>query len=199
MKAGRFDIVAMIDQRKAEIAQQIRQRQMVNRHYRAERSEQRSRRQDMQLLRGQFGLSKSKAKELRAQLVATFGKQWRTKVDRTQLQAAINKALALGRVLNSLKTALKISLGLGGGKAAGGPVSAGQTYLVGERGPELLQMGASGGNIVPNHRLSQAAPTSNGGVGDVYLDGFLVGRVIDERLGRQYATDARVSTYRRSS
>lgn len=34
------------------------------------------------------------------------------------------------------------------GKAAGGPVSAGRTYLVGERGPELLHMGAgSNGNI----------------------------------------------------
>lgn len=41
----------------------------------------------------------------------------------------------------------------GGGKAVGGPVSPGTTYLVGERGPELLHMGSSGGTITPNHKL----------------------------------------------
>lgn len=39
------------------------------------------------------------------------------------------------------------------GRAAGGPVLPGRQYIVGERGPELLQMGARGGNVVPNHRL----------------------------------------------
>lgn len=38
----------------------------------------------------------------------------------------------------------------GGGKASGGPVSAGGTYLVGEHGPELLRMGSSSGSIIPN-------------------------------------------------
>ena len=37
----------------------------------------------------------------------------------------------------------------GGGRAGGGPVSAGKSYLVGERGPELFTPGASGG-ITPN-------------------------------------------------
>ena len=36
------------------------------------------------------------------------------------------------------------------GRAAGGPVSAGGTYLVGERGPELLTMGARSGYVTPN-------------------------------------------------
>ena len=44
----------------------------------------------------------------------------------------------------------------GGGKAAGGPVMPGGTYLVGEKGPELLKMGATGGNIVPNNQLGGA-------------------------------------------
>ncbi len=39
------------------------------------------------------------------------------------------------------------------GLAAGGPVMAGQPYLVGERGPELFLPKASG-QIVPNHQLS---------------------------------------------
>ena len=38
-------------------------------------------------------------------------------------------------------------------KAMGGPVSAGGAFLVGEKGPELLQMGSKSGNIIPNHAL----------------------------------------------
>jgi hypothetical protein len=37
-------------------------------------------------------------------------------------------------------------------KAEGGPVSGGQSYIVGERGPELFTPGASG-NITPNNKL----------------------------------------------
>ena len=40
----------------------------------------------------------------------------------------------------------------GGGKASGGPVSAGTTYLVGENGPELFTPGMSGG-ITPNSKM----------------------------------------------
>jgi methyl-accepting chemotaxis protein len=39
------------------------------------------------------------------------------------------------------------------GRAMGGPVSAGGTYLVGERGPELLTMGARSGYVTPNHAM----------------------------------------------
>ena len=42
--------------------------------------------------------------------------------------------------------------GIAGYRASGGPVSAGSTYLVGERGPELFTPGTSGA-IVPNHAL----------------------------------------------
>ena len=38
-------------------------------------------------------------------------------------------------------------------KAKGGPVSAGGSYLVGERGPEILQMGSRSGNIIPNNAI----------------------------------------------
>lgn len=40
----------------------------------------------------------------------------------------------------------------GGGRQAGGPVSSGTTYLVGEKGPELFTP-SSAGNITPNHQL----------------------------------------------
>ena len=44
---------------------------------------------------------------------------------------------------------------LDGTRAVGGPVSAGGTYLVGERGPEIVTMGA-GGYVTPNNRLGGA-------------------------------------------
>jgi hypothetical protein len=40
----------------------------------------------------------------------------------------------------------------GGGRAAGGPVSAGTAYLVGERGPEIFTPGSNGG-ITPNRAI----------------------------------------------
>lgn len=69
--------------------------------------------------------------------------------------------------------------GLNGGQASGGTVGAGRTYLVGERGPELLHMGKQAGSITKNESL--------GGGGDVYLDGEKVGKIMDRRMGRQLA------------
>jgi hypothetical protein len=40
----------------------------------------------------------------------------------------------------------------GGGRAAGGPVSAGTTYLVGEKGPELFTS-QTNGSIIPNNKM----------------------------------------------
>lgn len=65
-------------------------------------------------------------------------------------------------------------------KAMGGDVAPSQTYLIGENGPELLRLGGRGGSIIPNHNLG-----GNGEVA-VYLDGRLVGRLLDERLGRSF-------------
>ena len=44
------------------------------------------------------------------------------------------------------------------GKAVGGPVSGGTTYLVGERGPELF-VPSTAGKIVPNNALGGGSPT----------------------------------------
>ena len=51
--------------------------------------------------------------------------------------------------------------GLFGKRARGGPVSAGGAFLVGERGPEILQMGSKGGNIIPNSDLGGGGGTTN--------------------------------------
>ena len=48
----------------------------------------------------------------------------------------------------------------GGGRANGGPVMQGTTYLVGERGPELFTPSSSG-SIIPNNALSKGASTIN--------------------------------------
>lgn len=48
----------------------------------------------------------------------------------------------------------------GGGKASGGPVTAGTTYLVGEKGPELFTPNASGA-IVPNSAMGGSGTTIN--------------------------------------
>jgi hypothetical protein len=53
------------------------------------------------------------------------------------------------------------------GRAAGGPVSGGRPYMVGERGPELFVPG-SNGNVVPNNAMGGNSYTINvnAGVGD---------------------------------
>ena len=41
----------------------------------------------------------------------------------------------------------------GGGRALGGSVLPRTDYLIGERGPEILRLGAQGGSIVPNNQI----------------------------------------------
>jgi hypothetical protein len=52
-------------------------------------------------------------------------------------------------------------------RASGGPVSSGETYLVGEKGPELLHMGSSG-TVIPNDKIG----TSGEGV-TVIVQGYV--------------------------
>tara|TARA_Y100001938_G_scaffold67476_1_gene93631 strand:+ start:1112 stop:2692 length:1581 start_codon:yes stop_codon:yes gene_type:complete len=46
-------------------------------------------------------------------------------------------------------------------RAMGGPVGAGRSYLVGERGPELLRLGSKGGHVTPNHQLGNTSVVVN--------------------------------------
>ena len=55
-------------------------------------------------------------------------------------------AIGLGALAIAAGTAIK---NFGGFRAMGGPVSAGRSYIVGERGPEVF-MPSSSGNIIPN-------------------------------------------------
>jgi hypothetical protein len=65
----------------------------------------------------------------------------------------------------------------GGARAAGGPVSAGKAYLVGEKGPELFQPRIAG-NIVPNHAMG-----GGGGAPAFHFD--LRGAVVTQDLLNQ--------------
>lgn len=49
-----------------------------------------------------------------------------------------------------------VTVGNAAPRANGGPVNSGGTYLVGERGPELLQMGRNGGSVTPNNQIGAA-------------------------------------------
>jgi len=81
------------------------------------------------------------------------------------IEGAINGTKTLGDVARSVFTQIQRSLIQFGvnslltsifpnfpGRAQGGPVSRGRSYMVGERGPELFTPGSSG-NITPNHQL----------------------------------------------
>ncbi|RJQ67341.1 MAG: hypothetical protein C4519_24400 [Desulfobacteraceae bacterium] len=73
----------------------------------------------------------------------------------------------------------------GGGKAIGGPVSAGTSYLVGEKGPELFTPGASG-FITPNHQLAGAGGINITISGNTLLDSRAaerIGDMIIKKLG----------------
>ena len=71
--------------------------------------------------------------------------------------------LALDSALSGLSGGISGFLGkiFGGKRADGGPVSAGGTYLVGEKGPELLTMGSSGGFVTPNNKIGGESVTNN--------------------------------------
>jgi hypothetical protein len=67
--------------------------------------------------------------------------------------------IALQTTLNAIFPGLGTVSGLfGGGKASGGSVNRGTTYMVGEKGPELFTP-TSAGNITPNHKLGGAGAT----------------------------------------
>ena len=70
---------------------------------------------------------------------------------------------ALGKAA-SVQTGIPLNLKEGSfnitKRALGGTVSAGGAFLVGENGPELLQMGSRGGNIIPNNALGGSSITN---------------------------------------
>jgi hypothetical protein len=71
----------------------------------------------------------------------------------------------------------------GGGRAAGGPVSAGTTYLVGEKGPELFTPSGSG-RIIPNSAMGGGSNVINITVNGA-IDPISTARQITQILNRE--------------
>jgi len=103
-------------------------------------------------------------------------KQFQAYKNLASAQAAIAAALASIKALaegGPLGPALAVSIGAVAAvqiakiqgqeyqaRVAGGQVQAGGQYLVGENGPELLQIGSQGGNITPNHAMNSNTQTT---------------------------------------
>lgn len=75
----------------------------------------------------------------------------------------------------------------GGGKAMGGPVTSGTTYMVGEQGPELFTPNRSG-SIIPNHSL--------GGGGGAVINLTVNGAIDPEGTARAIINVLNNSSYR---
>lgn len=106
----------------------------------------------------------------------------------------VAKAFALvlnivGGIVSGLQTMIDLGKKIGGtiggvfggGKAMGGPVNAGTTYLVGEQGPELFSPSTSG-NIIPNNKLGGSGQTININVSGA-IDPISTARQIAQILG----------------
>lgn len=112
----------------------------------------------------QMGLTRGEAKKLADKLIAIPPKKnvalsvsgaakAKGDVDRlaTSIAALKNRTVYVNMVqsnIGGVPAGIKAP-----GRASGGPVAAGRTYLVGEKGPELLTMGSTPGNVTPNHQL----------------------------------------------
>lgn len=108
------------------------------------------------------------------------------------LQFGVNTALGgIGTAAGSGSFLGKL---FGGFKASGGPVSAGKSYVVGERGPELFVPGTSGG-IVSNDRIGGATnvvvnvdakgSSSQGNEGQAKQLGQVIGAAVQAELIKQ--------------
>jgi hypothetical protein len=98
---------------------------------------------------------------------------------------------AVGALIQAFRTLINVGKGIGsfvggvfgGGKAVGGPVMGGTTYLVGEQGPELFTPSNSG-SIIPNNALSGSGSTINITVNGA-LDPISTARQIAQILNRE--------------
>lgn len=72
---------------------------------------------------------------------------------RQAIAGLLNSNVNWGDTIGSFFGPSTIGSGLSGARAAGGPVSSGASYLVGENGPEIFTP-SGGGTIIPNHAIS---------------------------------------------
>jgi phage-related minor tail protein len=106
-------------------------------------------------------------------------------LSRLLLQAGLS---AIG---NSSPKGSFLNLLFGGTRAAGGPVSAGTSYLVGEKGPELFTPSSSGnitpnnalgGNTVVNITINENGGSSSSSQGDKAKEALALGRMVESSV-----------------
>lgn len=104
---------------------------------------------------------------------------------RNAVQLVINAILKLKEISGGVITGL---LGkFGGGKAAGGMVQQGKTFMVGEQGPELFTPGQTG-NIIPNNKLGGGMSLT------VIVNGDVTGQDLIDRVGEALTQKVQLST-----
>lgn len=94
-----------------------------------------------------------------------------------------------GKVISSTKSNISSTItaildrgsSITGQRAVGGPVAAGQAYMVGERGPELL-VPRSNGNIIPNYALNGAG-MGQGGI-NITIYGDVSGEDVVDKVSK---------------
>jgi len=124
------------------------------------------------------------------QLIAVGGLAELTQKALAQLFSNPGLALAVGIGLVAAGAALRTSLNTGiKARALGGPVSGGEPYLVGERGPELFVPSVSGG-IVPNNSVGSFM---SGRMGDSGRGSVLRGQDIFLAYARTQRSQLRVN------
>ena len=77
-----------------------------------------------------------------------------------ELPPPFNFIVAAATIANGLAQVQQIRSQQFQGRAVGGQVRSGESYVVGERGPEVLTMGATG-RIIPNDKIGGATQTVN--------------------------------------
>lgn len=83
------------------------------------------------------------------------------------------------------------------GRASGGPISAGQPYMVGERGPEMIVPSQSG-MVIPNHALGGSGGGSSNVVVNVIEDSSRAGQTEQRNEGGKTIIDVMVDTVKKS-
>jgi TP901 family phage tail tape measure protein len=93
--------------------------------------------------------------------------------------------------------------GVAGKRAAGGPVSSGKTYLVGEKGPELFTAEQSG-RIIPNSSIGSAGREASAGgraagpitvtMGNIVVQGVQDAQALAEQVGEKLEAKLREMT-----
>jgi SLT domain-containing protein len=96
---------------------------------------------------------------------------------RGQLAGVVNGLASFVSRLFGQRTNLRVNvrgnIGVSGARAAGGPVAADRTYLVGEKGPELFVPSGVSGRIVPNISLDSPGSSSTQTVNvNAHLEGL---------------------------